>query len=395
MKHTNNPIHWLPGVLLAAFLLTSCSSISTLFSPSEPEATAIPVVEGSAPVMAEGRVVPQKFTTLSFPISGRLESLMVEEGGRVEKDALVASLSEREQAQSALAVANVEVEAVQQSLDELDDQSDLAYSQVSVAVEQAVVRQIEAQKAYNETVSRDFIGELDTKEETLQDRKETLDDRKETLDRYLDLDENNATRVSAQDNYDAAFEEYNQALYERDLLRSQRDLAMAALDLADTALIQAQDDLKELESGPDPDLKNLADKRLEAANAQVAAAERTLTNIDLRAPFTGELVEVKQVEAGMWLTAGQAIATLADTSQWYIETTDLTELDMVKIKVADSVTVTIDALPDLEMSGEVVAIARTYTEKSGDILYKVRVRLENPPDEVRWGFTGLILFGKD
>ena len=107
------------------------------------------------------------------------------------------------------------------------------------------------------------------------------------------------------------------------------------------------------------------------------------------------MVEVKQVEAGMWLAAGQAVATLADTSQWYIETTDLTELDVVKINVGDSVTATLDALPDLELAGEVVAVARIYTEKSGDILYKVRVRLDDPPEEVRWGFTGLILFGKD
>ena len=172
-------------------------------------------------------------------------------------------------------------------------------------------------------------------------------------------------------------------------------MAKAALELANSTLTKAQDDLKKLASGPDPDLKTQAEKRLEAAKAQIAAAERALTNIDLRAPFAGELVEVKQVEAGMWLAAGQPIATLADTSQWYIETTDLTELDVVKIKIGDSVTVTLDALPDLELAGEVVAVARTYTEKSGDILYKVRVRLDDPPDEVRWGFTGLILFGKD
>jgi multidrug efflux pump subunit AcrA (membrane-fusion protein) len=376
-------------------LLTSCSSIQNLISPSQPEATALPVVEGIAPVTAEGRVVPEKFTTLSFPISGRLESLLGEEGGMVEKDELVASLGEREQAHAALAAANVEVEAAQQALDKLDDLADLAHRQAAVTVEQAVGRQVEAQKAYNETLTRDFIDELDAKEEALQDRKETLDDREETLDRYLDLDENNATRVSAQDNYDAALEEYNLAVYERDQLRSQRDSAKAALDLAVTALDQAQDDLLKLESGPDPDLKIQAEKRLEAANAQAAAAEQALTNFDLHAPFAGELVEVKQVEAGMWLAAGQAVAILADASQWYIETTDLTELDVVKIKVEDSVAVTLDALPDLEINGEVVSIARTYSEKSGDILYKVRIRLEDPPDEVRWGFTGLILFGKD
>ena len=256
MKQKTILFHWLPGVILTAFLVTSCSSIQSLFSTSQPEATALPVVEGVAAVTAEGRVVPEKFTTLSFPMSGRLEALNGEEGSMVEKDYLVASLSEREPAQAALAAANVEVEAAQQALEKLDDQADMARSQAAVSVAQALGQRVEAQKAYNDTLTRDFIDDLDEKEETLQDRKETLDDRKETLDRYLDLDENNATRVSAQDNYDAALEDYNQALYERDQLRSRRDLAKAALDLADTALEQAQDDLKKLDFWPGSGLEN-------------------------------------------------------------------------------------------------------------------------------------------
>ena len=156
MKHKNNPIYWLPGVILTAFLLTSCSSIQNLFPPDQPEATPLPVVEGIAPVTAEGRVVPEKFSTLSFPMSGRLESLLGEEGGMVTQDELVASLSEREQAQAALAAANVEVEAAQQALDELDDQADLARSQAAVSVEQTVSQQVEAKKAYDETLTREF-----------------------------------------------------------------------------------------------------------------------------------------------------------------------------------------------------------------------------------------------
>ncbi len=387
--------HWWLLLMPGALFLAGCAGIANALNPAQAEPTPLPVVEGKAPVSAEGRVVPETFTTLFFPSPGRLESIQAQEGAEVEKDALLASLGEREQALAAQAAADAEVEAAQQALDDLTQNADLQRSRAALAVEQARAKLVEAQKAYNDTLKREFTDRLDAREETLQDRKTTLDDRKETLDKYLDLDENNPTRVSAQDNYDAALEDYNTALYERDQLRSQRDTAKAALEEARQALAQAQRDLDDLAAGPDPDLKAQAEARLKAAKAQSDAAARALANMDLRAPFAGVLLEVKQLEPGMWVSAGQPVATLADTSNWYIETTDLTELDVVRIHEGDKVSVTLDAIPGEEFTGEVTSVARTYTEKSGDILYKVRIRLENPPADIRWGLTGTVLFGKD
>jgi hypothetical protein len=46
-----------------------------------------------------------------------------------------------------------------------------------------------------------------------------------------------------------------------------------------------------------------------------------------------------------------------------------------------------DALPDLKLTGLVTEIADMFTVQSGDILYKVRLLVEQPDPQLRWGMT--------
>ncbi len=217
--------------------------------------------------------------------------------------------------------------------------------------------------------------------------------RRQNLDKYTNLDEANATRVSAQDRYDAALEEYNKAVYERDQLVNQTESAEKALAQADQAQKKAQRELDKMSAGPNADLLAQAKLRLDSAQAQVDAAQRGLDNLELHAPFAGLVAEVKALEPGSYVSAGQPVVLMADNTTWYVETTDLTELDVVQIQEGDEVKISVDALPDVNMSGEVVRIAQTYTEKSGDVIYKVRIRCNNPPEELRWGMTVNVSFG--
>jgi multidrug resistance efflux pump len=47
--------------------------------------------------------------------------------------------------------------------------------------------------------------------------------------------------------------------------------------------------------------------------------------------------------------------SIADTSSWVIETTDITELEVVNVEVGQAVTFTADAFPDVELNGVVIA----------------------------------------
>jgi multidrug resistance efflux pump len=81
------------------------------------------------------------------------------------------------------------------------------------------------------------------------------------------------------------------------------------------------------------------------------------------------------------------VAVLADARQWYVRTSDLTELEVVDISVGQEVEVVPDALPGLKLKGIVEEISNTSTTKSGDILYEVKIRLEDVDPQLRWGMT--------
>jgi HlyD family secretion protein len=98
-----------------------------------------------------------------------------------------------------------------------------------------------------------------------------------------------------------------------------------------------------------------------------------------------------QVLLWIFFTETQAVV-LADTTQWLVETNDLTEIDKVGVQIGQAVTITSDALPDLEISGEVLQISDFYQENRGDITYKTLIHLEPMDAALFWGMTVLIDF---
>jgi hypothetical protein len=85
-------------------------------------------------------------------------------------------------------------------------------------------------------------------------------------------------------------------------------------------------------------------------------------------------------------------ALIADFSQWYVETSDLTELKVVNVYEGQTATIVPDALPDVEITGVVDEIGQGFYIQGGDVSYKVRLRLENTDPQLRWGMTVEITF---
>jgi HlyD family secretion protein len=109
-------------------------------------------------------------------------------------------------------------------------------------------------------------------------------------------------------------------------------------------------------------------------------------NYELTAPFSG-IVEDVNVEVGEWSGPESYAVALADTSAWYVDTSDLSELDVVNISVGQTVEVTADALPDVVMTGVIESISGAPKVQGGDILYTVRIRMDEVDSSLRWGMT--------
>jgi HlyD family secretion protein len=81
---------------------------------------------------------------------------------------------------------------------------------------------------------------------------------------------------------------------------------------------------------------------------------------------------------------------LADLSAWRIETSDLTELDIVNVRVGDAATLSFDALPELTLPGLVTEVESFGQTFQGDVIYTVVVEPQAWDERLRWNMTATV-----
>jgi multidrug resistance efflux pump len=156
-----------------------------------------------------------------------------------------------------------------------------------------------------------------------------------------------------------------------------KNLKKAELDAAQ----RAYDRLK---GGADAEQLAVLEARLEAAEAGLAA-------FSVVAPFDGVVADL-DARLGGSIQAGEPAVTVADFSQWLVQTTDLTEIDVVHLEEGQPVLVSLDAIPEAELQGEILSIGQTFTENQGDIVYEVTIVLTDTHPAMRWGMTAAVNF---
>ena len=127
------------------------------------------------------------------------------------------------------------------------------------------------------------------------------------------------------------------------------------------------------------------DARLKAAQAVLDGAKSTLAQGTLIAPFDGTVVNVI-IEAGESAQPGKVVIVLGDVANMQIETTDLSERDVPKVKTGQAATIYIKAL-DTTVNGKVISISPISNIVGGDVVYKVKVALDEQPAGMLWGMS--------
>ena len=161
--------------------------------------------------------------------------------------------------------------------------------------------------------------------------------------------------------------------------------------VAEAGLREAQANLEQLAApAREVDLA-AALARVQQAEVALRQAERDLEKATLRAPFAGTVGEVN-LDLGEAASPGgaRAAVVLADTSAWRVETTDLSERDVVRLAVGDPVTLTFEAIPDLSLPGTVSSIKPLGTDSFGDITYTVVVTPGAWDDRLRWQMSATV-----
>ena len=356
-------------VFFTGLLLSACGAGGT----ATPENTPIPTVIADKVIIADGRLEPVSYAEMAFNASGVVGEVLVIEGEQVEAGQVLARLENSEALQAE--VANAE-EAFLKAEQSFSNAEAIALGKLAEANE--VVR-----KAQYEFDNFDIPSDLKQMgpRDALLHTQGLLDDARTAYEPYRYSQPNSPAGKNFRKRLDNAWADYNKAIRWATLESN--------LESAKSELAQAQREYDILSKGSDSGEKAVAEAQYEAARANLDAARAALANVELRAPFGGTVAGLS-ARVGETIPSGQVVVTIADFSSWIVNTTDLTEIDVVKIAEGQPATVTLDAIPDTALSGTILSIGQTFTERQGDVVYEVTVALTDTLPNMRWGMTAAV-----
>jgi HlyD family secretion protein len=367
-------------LLIIALLLVGCGS-----QPASTALTPTPAPAGT--VIAEGHIRPMQSVNLAFQGRGAVAEIMVKIGDQVKKGDALMRLDSYDQANAQFTSAQLELTSAQQAFDALNRDASGSQAQLWQAYMNAQIARENAQKKWDNLNLHDIEIHISDAQATLATRKSELSDAQANFDQVKNLDPNSGRFKDANDRLKNKQKAYDEAVTNLESDMRLRDDPLATLNAALSAEAEAKYQYDLTAHGANTDQLAVAQARLDNAKAQAAAAQDTLNNFELKAPFDGIVADVS-VDLGQQVGPETAAVSVTDPSQWIVETNDLTELEVVKLAVGQKVTMVPDALPDVKLTGTVQTISGAFTKQGGDIVYSVHILADNPVDpRIRWGMT--------
>jgi len=167
--------------------------------------------------------------------------------------------------------------------------------------------------------------------------------------------------------------------------------ARTTIDNQKTTIVNAQrtitettESLKKLKAGTDPlDLQSSILTLTQRENA-LRDARETLANYFVRAPFDGTVATL-DVRKGDALTSGSIISTFITKEK--IAEISLNEVDVAKVTVGQSATLTFDAVEGLTITGKVAEVDTVGTVSQGVVTYAVKISFDTDDERVRPGMS--------
>jgi multidrug efflux pump subunit AcrA (membrane-fusion protein) len=343
-------------------------------------------------VIAEGRLLPNQSSWLNFSVQGRVAEILVQEGVNVTGGQALIRLEDSEAAQAGLAAAELALTLAQQDYDKFTRTADLGAAGAWQVYLDAQKLRGEAEQEW-EDLDLDYLEDrVDDALIEVRDKESDLEDAQDEWDKYLDVDETNYARQSVEDDLENAQESFNEAQRGLEEARREIDNPRANLDAALAAEAEAKRAYEMWqEDGFDLDQIALLESRLSSAKVNLTAAQNTLDSYTLSAPFSGTVTDIS-LDLGQFVGPESRALQLADLSQFMIETSDLTELEVVKIFAGQQVEIRPDALPEATLTGIVENISQSFTTQAGDIIYTVTISLDESHPDLRWGMTVELTF---
>lgn len=328
----------------------------------------------AATVSATGSVAPEAEVTLTFELGGKVEEIFVEKGQAVKAGEPLAKLEtaglelQVAQAQATLALNEARL---QQALKKADAE-DIVAAEAELASARANYEKVKAGPTAEELI----VAKADMEKAAIAVQKAQAEyDQVAWVPGVSALPQAAALQQASID-YERA-----KANYEK-IARSPTE---SELKNAWAQVVQAQTKLDKLKKNPAPEEVAIAQAQVDQAKAQLEEAQLKLQKAVITAPFDGVVASLG-AKVGELVSAGTPVVVLVNTSSFHIDV-KIDEVDISQVAVGQEVVITLDALPDTEITGHVAGIAPTATVDGGVVSYVVTIAIEATDAPLRSGMS--------
>ena len=153
------------------------------------------------------------------------------------------------------------------------------------------------------------------------------------------------------------------------------------------SLDQAKDSLRLKQEPPTESDLATAQSSLDNAKSNLANAETAYASRIITAPFDGQIGGLS-AEVGQQVSSSDSLGTLI-TSEKVVNVT-LNEVDAAKISAGNKVTITLDSLPGVSITGYVGYIDPLGTVTQGVVSYSVQIKMDEQNGQIKTGMTASV-----
>jgi HlyD family secretion protein len=380
-KYQKSAIIFISLVIISA-LLVGCTSTTAAAATTG----TVQQVSMSNSVSSSGSITAKQMVTLSWQTSGIVGAVNVATNASVKANDVLMTLdsstapSDVIQATETLVTAKQDLASAQQS--------NTAKAQAEVALANAQTAYNKALGNYwNRSATQGSANEIVVLQQKLLIQDNNIVDLKNKLDALSEL-------PTSDSRYAMALQNYTQALIDEATLKQQVayyeavpdgldvQTLQANLDLAKAQLEDAQRTYDAVKNGPSADA-------IASAQAKVDAAQSTVNELSIIAPFDGEVVAV-QTQVGDQVASNTPAIILVNRSVLYVDV-QVDETQISRVAVGDTAKITFDALPNVTATGKVTFINPVGSSSSGVVNYTVRVTLDKNDPAILLGATSTVV----
>ena len=357
----------------------------------------------SSTVSATGSIEPEAEIALSFRASGRVEQVLVSVGQPVEVGQLLAQLDVTDAA-LALEQADVSLQITRAQLDKLEkppSDSDIIAAQANVTVAQASVASSEAslasaQASYRQLLAGASAAELAVQEAQVRQAAVNVRQAQSAYDQIKTAPDAGASSQAVQ--LEQTTISYEVAQAQLVLTQEGADEAQIAASLAQIAqaelgvrqarsnLLVAQDTLNALLEGPGAEDLEISRAQVRQAELSKLQAEVSLNSSMLYAPINGVISQVNLRQGELYGGSALPAIVLTDLNSFHM-TVLVDEIDVRQVQIGQTVRLSLDALPDADIAGQLTKVSPTARDVGGVVAYEVEIVPDTTDAQLRAGMS--------